>query len=530
MDPLTQAITAFKTGKPVIIMDDDTRENEGDVCLPAAAATPELVRFILRASTGLLCVACSPRRINELDLTPMVMNNTDPHGTPFTVSVDLDPKYGTTTGVSIYDRARTIQALADPTKNANDFTRPGHIFPLRASPQGLSGRRGHTEASVELCKLAGVDPVCLIAELMNEDGTMARLSECRAFAEKHELPLISINQIAMALTMPRARLPINAMDLTITTYSPRPDINYIVLSKGDLQGKTHVPLRIHSECLTGDVFGSQRCDCRSQLDQALGRMRSSEVGLLIYIRGHEGRGIGLDNKIRAYALQDAGTHDTCTANLALHLPLDNRMYTEIPTILERLGVQSVDIYTQNPHKIQAVGKYLGDVHPEQGQETSENHSYLEAKKVLMTSLTPPISRPKKIGLAYTRTWHTASVTHMVEQCRTYLKDYPLMERSVSGSFELTMGARALMEAGCDVVITLGILLKEETEHFDAVLASVTQGLTSLQLMTGKPVVFGILACYTKQQIEARVFGDKNHVKDWCDAAIDMLGCSSGQPK
>jgi 3,4-dihydroxy 2-butanone 4-phosphate synthase/GTP cyclohydrolase II len=383
MDSLTQAICAFQAGQPVIIMDDDDRENEGDLCLPAAAATPELVNLILRASTGLLCVACSPRRTQELELSPMVTSNTDPHRTPFTVSVDLDPKYGTTTGVSISDRCKTIRALADPTKTAADFTRPGHIFPLRASPQGLAGRRGHTEASVELCKLAGVYPVCLIAELMNADGTMSRFPECRAFADKHHLSLISTNQIVAALTPPQARLPVDSMELTISTYSPQPNMTYVILSKGDLRGKTHVPLRIHSECLTGDVFGSQRCDCRSQLDLALQRMRSSERGLLIYVQGHEGRGIGLENKIRAYALQDSGKYDTYSANLALHLPLDDRVYTQIPIILERLGVVSVDLYTQNPEKIQALGKYLGTVHPECGCETPENHRYLETKKSKM---------------------------------------------------------------------------------------------------------------------------------------------------
>jgi 3,4-dihydroxy 2-butanone 4-phosphate synthase/GTP cyclohydrolase II len=383
MDPLTHAIRAFQAGQPVIIMDDDDRENEGDLCLPAAAATPELVNLILRASTGLLCVSCSPRRTHELDLSPMVTSNTDPHQTPFTVSVDLDPKYGTTTGVSIADRCKTIRALADPTKTAKDFTRPGHIFPLRASPRGLASRRGHTEASVELCKLAGVYPACLIAELMNADGTMSRLPECRSFAETHHLPLISINQIADALTPPQARLPVDSMELTISTYSHQPNRNYVILSKGDLHGKSHVPLRIHSECLTGDVFGSQRCDCRSQLDQALERMRASEMGLLIYVQGHEGRGIGLENKIRAYALQDSGKYDTYSANLALHLPLDDRVYTEIPIILERLGVTSVDLYTQNPEKIQALGKYLGIVYPDCGCETPANQRYLETKKVKM---------------------------------------------------------------------------------------------------------------------------------------------------
>lgn len=523
MDPVSAAIAAFQKGRPVIIMDDATRENEGDLCLPAAAATPELVRFILRASTGLLCVACSPLRTRELDLPPMVINNTDLHKTPFTVSVDLNSKYGTTTGVSVMDRCQTIRALADPTKTASDFTRPGHVFPLRASPQGLAGRRGHTESSVELCKLAGVYPVCLIAELMNEDGTMSRLPECRAFAEKHQIPLISINQIYLAISMPRAILPVDSMDLTISTYSPSRDIMYVILSKGELRGKTHVPLRIHSECLTGDVFGSHRCDCRSQLDLALNRMRSSDVGLLIYIQGQEGRGIGIDNKIRAYALQDTQEYDTCTANLALHLPLDDRVYVEIPTILEKLGVGSVDIYTQNPNKVQALGKYLATVYPEGGQETPENRHYLDAKKILLAQ--PQPLRPKRIGLVYTRTWHAESIKHMVGQCRTFLKDYPLLERGVSGSFELTMGARALMEAGCDVVIAIGILLKGETEHFSSVLASVTQGLTMLQLTKGKPVIFGVLACYSNGQIHDRVFGQHNHVKDWCEAAIDMLGCS-----
>ena len=522
MSNLTTAIESFKEGRPIIIMDDDTRENEGDLCMPASVVTDVDVLFFLKYSTGLLCVACSPLRIDELDLPPMIAHNTDPQKTPFTVSIDLDRKYGTTTGVSAQDKAKTIKALGDPNMKRTDFSRPGHIFPLRASPKGLAYRRGHTEASVELCKLANVYPACLIAELMNPDGTMSRLKECREFSSQHKIPLITVKDIQKEISIVTASLPImiseTTADFQISSYTPNNSEHYVILSKGDLHGKSNVPLRVHSECLTGDVFHSARCDCGSQLSRALEMLHESEVGLLIYVRGQEGRGIGLENKIRAYGLQDTGDYDTYSANEALHLPLDCRNYDGIATILERIGIQSVILYTENPLKVESLSRYVSKCVPLPGVVTPHNQDYVKTKHEMCVHM-----KKKRIGIAYTTAWHTQHVQHMVKQCRTHLtNDVDIVERAVSGSFELVMGAKKLFDQGCDSVIVLGILLKGETNHFEAIVSAVSQGVMTLQLSEKKPIIYGVLSCYTQEQIEARVMGNKNATREWCMAAINMI--------
>lgn len=513
---LNEAITAFKAGKPVIIMDDDTRENEGDLCLPANVVTDSDVLFFLRHSTGMLCVATSPSRVDKLKLPMMISENTDPQKTPFTVSVDLARKHGTTTGVSAQDKAKTIRALGDPKMTGQDFSKPGHIFPLRASPQGLYGRQGHTEASVELCKLAGLYPTCMIAELMNSDGTMSRLKECREFGKQHNIPIITVKDIQNEISMTTATLPISFPETVfqISTFSPPSGERYVILSRGEVKGKSEVPVRIHSECLTGDVFRSARCDCGSQLENAMKMFSQLDLGLLIYVRGQEGRGIGLENKIKAYELQDYGNHDTYSANKELHLPLDCRNYDGINMLLEKLEVKSIVLFTENPTKIESLAKYISKTSPFPGTVTPQNQSYLNTKSKMVTST-------KKIGLAYTTAWHKESVDHMVKQCRAYLDGFDILEKSVSGSFELIMGAQNLFDKGCQSVIILGILLKGDTYHFEAIVSAVGHGVMSLQLAQKKPIIYGVLTCYTQEQIKERVFGDKNSLQEWCKAAIEM---------
>lgn len=525
MSTLHTAINAFKDGKPVIIMDDDTRENEGDLCIPAFSVIDTDVLFFLNHSTGLLCVACSPLRIDELNLPPMIANNTDPHKTPFTVSVDLHQKYGTTTGVSAQDKAKTIRALGNPEMKSSDFNRPGHIFPLRASPQGLYGRQGHTEASVELCKLANVYPACLIAELMNSDGTMSRLKECQDFSTMYNIPLITVKQIQEEISVVTSKLPItlnnNIDEFDISVFSLSNNERYVILSKGMLKGQKNVPLRIHSECITGDVFHSARCDCGSQLNAALEMITKTQLGVIIYILGHEGRGIGLEHKIKAYELQETGMYDTYTANKALHLPLDSRQYDNIPGIIEKLGIVSVILYTENPNKIKALEPYITEYLPLHGDKTVYNDKYVQTKRDYHHSMNNV--KRFKIGIAYTTAWHSEHIDHMVKQCLSYLGDkVDIIEQKVSGSFELVRGAQMLFEHGCDSVIVIGILLKGETYHFEAIVSAVGTGVMSLQLSERKPIIYGVLTCYTNEQIEHRVYGDKNAVKEWCAAAIDMI--------
>lgn len=524
MSRLAVAVDAFAHGKPVVIMDDTDRENEGDLCLPASCVTDEDVLFFLKSSTGILCVACCPLRIDELALPPMIQNNTDPNKTPFTVSVDLIPAHGVTTGVSVADKCKTIRALADPSMKATDFSRPGHIYPLRASPKGLFGRQGHTESSVELCRLAKMYPVCLIAELMNPDGTMSRLKECTEFCAKYNIPFVTVKEIQEGLYLRPAALPVKIgseiANCEISTYHVKESgESCVILSKGDLKGKRDVPLRIHSECLTGDVFKSARCDCGSQLNRSIELLSKSECGVLIYIRGQEGRGIGLDNKIMAYALQDTGKFDTCTANVELGLPLDCRRYDYIPEILARLGIESVNLLSDNPDKARCLGPYLSKFTSFSGEKTVYNQDYMLVKSQLHNRVRPR----SKVGIAYTTSWHQDSVSHMVKECYSYLHGKAvILERPVSGSFELVMGASQLFDQGCDSVIVIGILKKGETHHFEAIVSAVTQGVMSLQLEKKKPIVYGVLTCYTTEQIMDRVFGEKNAVKEWCKAALDMI--------
>lgn len=517
MSVLDQALEAFRNGKPVIIMDDDKRENEGDLCVPAAGISDSDVLFFNRYTAGPLCVALNPLRADELNLHPMLVNGTDPRKTPFTISVDLGQRHGTTTGASVQDKVKTIRALADRQYLPADFSRPGHTFPLRASPAGLYGRQGHTEASVELCKLAGVYPACAISELINPNGTMSRLKECQEFSATHKIPLITVRDIQDRISMNSATLPVSLQggiaNFQISTFSPPTGEKYVILHKGDLHGQSNVHLRIHSECLTGDIFRSARCDCSSQLQAGLEMLHQSELGLLIYIRGQEGRGIGLENKIKAYSLQDDG-HDTYSANRALHLPPDCRQYQGVSLLLDKLAVKSVVLHTEDADKLDSLTAYVAKVVPLPGIVTPQNRDYLLAKAA--------IRRRKRIGIVYTTAWHTEHVQHMVEQCRTYLNDVEVTEQTVSGSFELIMGAQFLFEQGCQSVIILGILLKGETDHFEAILSAVSTGAMSLQLKHGKPVTFGVLACRTQEQIEERVRGKKNAVKEWCKTAVEMV--------
>lgn len=520
------AIEAFKKGKPVIIMDDEERENEGDICLPAEFVTPEFV-FFAKQNSGRVCVSINPLRAEELNLTPMTSNNTDPNGTPFTITVDLDSKYGITTGVSTSDLSKTIKALADLSYKAEDFTRPGHVDPLKASPLGLRGRQGHTESSVDLCKLAGVYPACLIAELMyvegEKKGQMMRADGCIEFGRKWNMPIVRIKDILERLPSPEADLPVKVddnicEDTKIKVYNDG-KINYCVLIKGDPSGKENVFFRAHSECLTGDVFKSQRCDCYSQLQKGLKLLSESTDGILVYIRGHEGRGIGLEHKIQAYALQQTGNFDTVSANNELYLPTECRNYNYLPFILDDLKIKSVVLHSNNPDKLSSIKKYVSRVQPFLGEKTKFNEKYLEVKAEKLHN------KPKRrIGLVYGNTWHKEKMNHMVEQVRKFFannKEFELIEKTVPAAFELVMGSSTLMDCDCKAVIALGILRKGDTHHYEYIADAVSKGLMDLQIRTKIPVIYGLLTCLNDQQIDDRVTGPKNAVDDWCRAATEM---------
>ena len=389
-DRVEDAIEDIRQGKLVIVADDEDRENEGDLVCAASKITPELVNFMATHGRGLICVALTPERAEELDLPLMTENNQDSFGTAFTVSVDAHPRFGVTTGISAADRARTIELLVDPATRPRDLRRPGHIFPLRAVPGGVLRRVGQTEASVDLARLAGLPPVGVICEIMNPDGTMARRPELEAFAKEHGLKFITVAQIVayrlrherLVRRVAEATMPTPAGQFRIIAYENQVDRReHVALVKGDISGKKNVLVRMHSECLTGDVFHSLRCDCGEQLHAAMRRIEEEGEGAIVYLK-QEGRGIGLANKIRAYALQDQG-QDTVEANESLGFKPDLRDFGIGAQILLDLGLSSIRILTNNPRKIvglEGYGLRITGREPIQIAPTDFNRNYLDTKR------------------------------------------------------------------------------------------------------------------------------------------------------
>ncbi len=362
LDDVERAIKDIADGRPVIVVDDADRENEGDIVFAASKATPELLAFTIRYGRGLICVPMLGPDLDRLQVPQMTNQNQERHGTAFTVSVDA--RRGITTGISAADRARTIRLLASSASGPGDLVRPGHVFPLRYAEGGVLRRRGHTEAAVDLATLAGLPPAGVVCEVINDDGTMMRLPALREFADAHGLALISIEQL-IEHRRRTERLVTRVAETTIPNaygqwraYGYRSSVDgteHVALVLGDLDaaGGDDVLTRVHSECLTGDVFGSQRCDCGAQLDAAMAKIAAHGRGVVLYLRGHEGRGIGLVSKLQAYELQDSGA-DTVDANLELGLPVDAREYSVAAQLLDDLGVRSVRLLTNNPAKVEAL--------------------------------------------------------------------------------------------------------------------------------------------------------------------------------
>ncbi|AOS63131.1 bifunctional 3,4-dihydroxy-2-butanone-4-phosphate synthase/GTP cyclohydrolase II [Actinoalloteichus hymeniacidonis] len=409
---IERAVADIAEGKPVVVVDDEDRENEGDLIFAAARATPELVAFMVRHTSGYLCVALTEQDCVRLDLPPMYHSNQDRRGTAYAVTVDA--KDGVTTGISAADRSHTVRLLADPTATAADLLRPGHVVPLRAKEGGVLRRPGHTEAAVDLARLAGLHPAGVLCEIVSQkdEGEMARREELEVFAAEHDITLISIADLVayrrrfekQVERVAEARIPTPHGNFRAYGFDSTLDgIEHIALVYGDIGDGEDVLVRVHSECLTGDVFGSLRCDCGPQLDAALAAVAEEGRGIVLYMRGHEGRGIGLIHKLQAYQLQDAGA-DTVDANLALGLPADARDYGTGAQILVDLGVRSMQLLSNNPDKriglegygLRVTGRVALPIRP-----NPENLRYLQTKRDRMGhelgDLEAPVGRTEDGG-------------------------------------------------------------------------------------------------------------------------------------
>ncbi len=393
--PIEEVIAAIARGEMIVMVDDEDRENEGDLIMAAQFATPEKIAFIVRHSSGVIVAPLSGDRCDDLRLPLMVEHNTESHRTAFTVSVDLIE--GTTTGISAADRSATLCALADPKESFASFARPGHIFPLRAREGGVLKRAGHTEAAVDLARMAGLEPAGIICEIINDDGSMSRLPELIEFSRKHNLLLSSIAELIkyrrhhekLVTRMGQAQVPTDWGNFTCSAFKSDVDgTEHLAFSLGTVDDGQPVLVRVHSECLTGDVFSSRRCDCGPQLHSAMSLIAEEGRGIVVYLRGHEGRGIGIGHKIRAYSLQDGGL-DTVDANTELGLPVDSREYGIGAQILADMGANQLRLITNNPAKyggIEGYGLEIIERVAINPVATEENIKYLQTKRDRMGHL------------------------------------------------------------------------------------------------------------------------------------------------
>lgn len=565
---ITNAIENFKKGEFIIVMDDDNRENEGDLILAAGFATSEKMNFMIRNTTGIICCPMTQDRANQLKLHPMTTHNTDTNNTHFTVTCDA--KENVTTGVSSSDRSSTAKALANMSLDYTAFNRPGHIFPLVAKEGGILVRRGHTEAAIDLCKLANISLVGVIGELMNNDGTMSRYTDCEKISKEYNIPIITIEILAQykqhlieqniisnyLLEIPKVRLiskcglKINnkndTMDCVCQVFwSAIDNLEHVVLLYGisDTNNES-ILVRIHSECFTGNILHSLHCDCHEQFEKSLEIIKKKGSGIVIYHNGHEGRGIGLANKIKTYDIQQRLNLNTIDANKELNLPIDSRDYQSAYEILKYLKISKIDLITNNPTKIKYFENILNSVINLSINPNQVNNYYLETKKTLMNhdiifdqhfkkemTMFKLIDQSDKIinlKIAVIKTqWNREIVESINLKYIDTLIGYGVQKENiyyydVPGSFELPFQAKLISsKLAYDVIICIGVIIKGETPHFEYISSAVTSGIMNVQLQSDIPIIFGVLTCTTIEQALERSQGKLESASGWANSTIKM---------
>ena len=582
---IVYAISKFTAGEFVIVMDDDNRENEGDLIIAAEHVTSEKMNFLIRNTTGIICCPMTQERATHLKLHAMTSQNTDKNKTNFTVTIDAIENV--TTGVSSSDRANTANALANYSLDSEAFNRPGHIFPLVARQGGVLVRRGHTEATIDLCLLANCVPVGVIGEIMNNDGTMSRYDDCATLASAHDIPIITIEKLVaykqylieqnklpdIQISEPKIKLEAQC-ELNINNknsvmkcmcdvfWSAIDNLEHTVLIYGDIEtivqnkqpNLVPIPVRIHSECFTGNILHSMHCDCLDQYENSLEIIKNRGYGVLIYYNGHEGRGIGLVNKIKAYKLQRENGLNTIDANLHLNLPNDTRNYESAIEILDYLNIKTIDLITNNPDKV----KYIQDFKTDNVKITINsiintntainefNGNYLRTKRDLLhhSIELDKISkkdyslfdfnkndnkakiRAMKIAIVRTR-WNYLIVDSIITDYRNLLIEYGvsrenIIEYEVPGAFELPFQTKQILRLDYNAIICVGCVIKGGTPHFDYICQAVINGIMTLQLQANIPIIMGVLTTNTYDQALERSSGDKSVGKGYANTTIKTI--------
>jgi len=542
------ALDVMKKGNFVIILDSKETTTQCSLAIAAEHATTARVAFMIRNSAGTVQACLSKDRLEGFGLYPA--SSSSKTGAQVYVSTNFLP--AVTTGISAQDRGETLRALCDAANAASSFSKPGHIVPLCAMTGGVLDCTRHTEACYDLCRLSGLQAVGALADLMNEDGSMFSCEDAFNFSKTHHIPVLCIDQLVAYRRAPRsdsgeggAQLDSESLmwiddieaECMIRVYRcTDPNIEIVTVSKGNLKSAENVPARVHSECFTGDIIGSKRCDCGQQLHKFLRILNEEERGVLMYVRGHEGRGIGLANKIRAYKLQDEG-FDTVDANLKLGLPVDTRGYDDALTVFRDLGIKTIRLFTNNPEKIQSLACITESVAALASIPNEYNEKYLKTKRertghrTILTSFklpAPQLDTSKvKVGVVYTK-WNQFYVDELLKASLTQLEDAGAkhMKLEVPGACELISGARAMIrKSKPDAIIVIGVLIRGSSDVYDATCNSVMTGLTELNANQDVPVIVGLLMCRDEDQAHERSHGTSNPAKAWAETALHMAAIS-----